>query len=130
MTNHPISGKNLTPLGLITILTFLCVITSSLEEDPSVPVQVHNITTTTAVVFWIPLERSSASVVDFTGYKVSLKSDRDISRERLVNTSVDSISFQGLKIFTNYCATVEPQTAFGSLWKEECFNFVTEDSSM
>ena len=66
-------------------------------------------------------------MVDFTGYGVSLKSERHTSRVTLVNANVSSLRFDGLHTFTNYCVTVEPLTVFGSTWQEDCYDFVTED---
>ena len=83
-------------------------------------------TTSTAVIRWQPLKRAK-SVVDFSGYRVSLKSERDTSRVKLVNTNVSSLLFDGLHTFTNYCVTVEPLTILESVWAEDCYDFVTED---
>lgn len=99
-----------------------------LEEAPSLDVEVYNVTTSTAAIRWKSLKRTE-SVVDFTGYRVNLKSERNSSRVRLVNTNVSSLLFNGLHTFSNYCVTVEPLTVLGSTWKEDCYDFVTEDDS-
>lgn len=88
--------------------------------------EAYNVTTSTAEIRWQPLKRTE-SVVDFTGYRVSLKSERDTSRVTLVNTNVSSLRFDGLHTFTNYCVTVEPLTVLASTWLEDCHDFVTED---
>ena len=84
-------------------------------------------TTSTAVIKWQPLKRTESGVVDFTGYRVSLKSERNTSRVTLVNTNVSSLFFDALHTFTNYCVTVEPLTVLASTWVEDCYDFVTED---
>ena len=83
-------------------------------------------TTSTVVIRWQALKRTE-SVVDFTGYRVSLKSERNTSRVTLVNTNVSSLLLDGLYTFTNYCVTVEPLTVLVSTWAEDCYDFVTED---
>jgi len=102
---------------------FPCLI---LEEAPSLYVEAYNVTTSTAVIRWQPL-RKAESVVDFTGYRVSLQSERDTSRVNLVNTNVSSLLFDGLHTFTNYCVTVEPLTVLASTRVEDCYDFVTEE---
>lgn len=97
-----------------------------LEEAPSLDVEAYNVTTSTAVIRWQPLKKAE-SVVDFTGYRVSLQSERDTSRVNLVNTNVSSLLFDGLHTFTNYCVTVEPLTVLSSTRVEDCYDFVTED---
>lgn len=96
-----------------------------LEEAPYLYIEAYNVTTSTAVIRWQPLKRTE-SVVDFTGYRVSLKSEK-ISRVTLVNTNVSSLRFDDLHAFTNYCVTVEPLTILASTWREDCHDFVTED---
>ncbi len=81
------------------------------------------------MIGWKSLKRTESEVVDFTGYRVSIQSERDTSRLRLVNTSINALLFEGLNTFTNYCVPVEPLTALGSTRKEDCYYFITEDDS-
>ncbi|XP_078354628.1 uncharacterized protein LOC144639220 isoform X2 [Oculina patagonica] len=101
----------------------------SYKEAPSLHVEAYNVTTSTAMIVWKSLNRTESEVVDFTGYRVSLKSERDASRVRLVNANISSLLFEGLNTFTNYCVTVEPLTALGSNRKEDCYYFITEDDT-
>ncbi|KAL9951840.1 hypothetical protein ACROYT_G044575 [Oculina patagonica] len=100
-----------------------------LEEAPSLHVEAYNVTTSTAIIGWKSLNRTESEVVDFTGYRVSIQSERGASRVRLVNTSINSLFYEGLNTFTKYCATVEPLTALGSTRKEDCYYFITEDDT-
>ena len=121
-------GKYLIPKFTMMYLSsklniFPCLI---LEEAPSLYVEAYNVTTSTAVIRWQPLKKEE-SVVDFTGYRVSLQSERDTSRVNLVNTNVSSLLFDSLHTFTNYCVTVEVLTVLSSTRVDDCYDFVTED---
>lgn len=66
-------------------------------------------------------------VVDFIGYRVSFKFERDISWVILVNINVSLLCFDGLYIFINYCVMVELLIVLVSMWLEDCYDFVIED---
>ena len=100
-----------------------------LEETPRLQVEGYNITTSTAVIAWKPLQRNESGVIDFSGYRVSLKSNRDRTRIKLVNTSITSLLFEELRTHTNYCVTVEPLTALTGADTDDCYHLITEDGS-
>ena len=100
-----------------------------LEEAPSLHVKAYNMTTSAAVIAWKPLQGSESSVIDVSGYRVSLKSKYDKTQVKLVNTNISSLFFEDLKTFTNYCASVEPMTALVGMGKDDCYYFITQDDS-
>ena len=99
----------------------------TLEVAPSLQEKAYNVTTSTAVIAWTPLQRTALGIIDVTGYSVRLESERDKTRVRLVNITVSSVLFEDLKTFTNYCVSVEPVTVFTGLETDDCYNFTTED---
>ena len=99
------------------------------EEGPSLQVQAYNITTSTVVIAWKPLQENECGVIDVSGYKVIVESQLDKAQVKLVNTSTSSLSFEDLKASTNYCVTVEPLTALVGLGRDDCHSFITDEGS-
>ena len=101
----------------------------TLEEAPSLQVQAYNITTSTVVIAWKPLQENKSGVIVVSGYKVIVESQLGKAQVKLVNTSTSSLSFEDLKAFTSYCVIVEPLTALVGLGREDCHYFITDEGS-
>ena len=101
----------------------------NLEKAPSLLVEAYNITTSTAVIAWKPLERNESGVIDVSGYRVSIKSKQGKNHVKFASINIRSLLFEDLKTFTNYCVAVEPLTGLASLEKDDCYHLRTDDDS-
>ena len=101
----------------------------NLEKAPSLLVEAYNVTTSTAVITWKPVQRNESGVIDVSGYRVNIKSKQDNNHVKFANTYISSLLFEDLKTFTNYCVTVEPLTGLAGLEKDDCYHLRTDDDS-
>ncbi|XP_068727599.1 protein sidekick homolog [Montipora capricornis] len=99
------------------------------KEPPSLHVEAHNVTHSTAVIAWTPLLRNESGVILVSGYRVSLRSQDDRIHVKQVNISISSLLFEDLKTFTNYCVTVEPLTALAGTENEDCYHLMTDENT-